>query len=233
MATYGQTTTNANKNPVLNQLIAPSLTPKYCDAVVDIAEKVNHCQAGQICYLQRSKTVATMVISSTHIPAHDDVKQRQLEEAKPPSLVHSVSASGIRHVRFSSFWRVANKAVLRAAAWVARGLPCGRGVNRLERAVLVANAVGHLHECSWERGRRAVTCGWRYGRGLSQRRCLWWISDKESRWLFLKGGTGPECTCGESEVPLGLLYRTSFLAISERRTIARQRLSSTANKSRN
>jgi hypothetical protein len=39
---YGLIATNANKNPVLSQLIAVSETPKYCDEVVETAEKVSH-----------------------------------------------------------------------------------------------------------------------------------------------------------------------------------------------
>ena len=40
--TYGLTTTNANRNAVLSQLIAPSETPKYAAASVETAEKVSH-----------------------------------------------------------------------------------------------------------------------------------------------------------------------------------------------
>jgi hypothetical protein len=42
MGTYGEITINANKNPVLNQLIADSSTSKNSAAVAEMGAKVNH-----------------------------------------------------------------------------------------------------------------------------------------------------------------------------------------------
>ena len=42
--TYGLTAQNANRKPVLSQLIALSLTPKNCEDVFDTAVKESHCE---------------------------------------------------------------------------------------------------------------------------------------------------------------------------------------------
>jgi hypothetical protein len=44
--TYGLTAQNAKRKAVLIQLMALSDTSKYSAAVVEIEEKVNHCEEG-------------------------------------------------------------------------------------------------------------------------------------------------------------------------------------------
>ena len=87
----GVAITNAKRNPVLSQLIAPWETPKYSDEVLETGEKESHCQASSV------KTVVPIRIAlKTHVPADDDVQQHQLSKAKKPPFVDFIHGSRLR-----------------------------------------------------------------------------------------------------------------------------------------
>jgi hypothetical protein len=86
---YGEAMTKANRKPVLSQLMALSDTWKNWEAVLDTAEKVNHCRLSA----QSRWTMRQGLI--TYIPTNDDIEQDEYSKAKETSFVDFVVSSGV------------------------------------------------------------------------------------------------------------------------------------------
>jgi hypothetical protein len=95
---YGEAMTKAKRKPVLSQLMALSDTWKNWEAVLDTAEKVNHCRLSA----QSEWTMRQGLI--TYIPTNDDVEQDEHSKAKEASFVDFVLSGRIHKTSLGFNW---------------------------------------------------------------------------------------------------------------------------------
>ncbi len=92
-------TQKENKNAVLSQLMAVSVTRKYRAAVPDTGEKVSHYpldKSGRLAmcalYSAGRRSFQRMGVANkiTYIPSDHDVQEHQLDQPEPSSFVDAI-----------------------------------------------------------------------------------------------------------------------------------------------